>query len=99
MIHGHRIPLILLALGLAALVAGLHVQEKVDLNQATRNELEAIPGIGPSLAGKIILERNRRGGFRTLEDLLKIRGIGRKTLNHLEKYITIDDSAQPKRQE
>ncbi|MBN1878917.1 helix-hairpin-helix domain-containing protein [bacterium] len=67
----------------------------IDLNQATQTQLELIPGIGPATASRIILERNRRGGFRTVNDLLKIRGIGRKTLRKIEKYLIIERNNLP----
>lgn len=65
----------------------------VNLNSANQADLERIPGIGPAMASRIILERNRRGGFRTMEDLLKVRGIGRKTLAKLERYLFIDNTS------
>ncbi len=48
----------------------------LDLNSATAAQLEALPGIGPSLAGAIVAERERTGGFRSVDDLRRVRGIG-----------------------
>jgi competence protein ComEA len=48
----------------------------LDLNAATQAQLEALPGIGPSLAQAIIAERDRSGGFRSVDDLRRVRGIG-----------------------
>jgi len=93
MVQEQRISLIVIALILAGLISGITPRTKLDINRATRAELEAIPGIGPSLAARIVLERNRRGGFRTLNDLLKIRGIGRKMLDRLSQYVMIGDPA------
>ncbi|MBN1297713.1 helix-hairpin-helix domain-containing protein [bacterium] len=89
-----RIPLIITAIILSLVITAGRPVKRIDLNHATRIDLEAIPGIGPAIAGRIVLERNRRGGFRSMNDLLKIRGIGRKTLDHLKRYLFIDDSAQ-----
>ena len=50
----------------------------IDLNNATSAQLETLPGIGPSLAGAIIAERERRGGFRSVNELREVRGIGEK---------------------
>lgn len=48
----------------------------VDLNTATEAQLEALPGIGPSLAQAILQEREHEGGFKTVDDLRRVRGIG-----------------------
>lgn len=62
---------------------------QVDLNQATADELERLPEIGPSLAQRIIEYRNAKGRFRTPEDLLEVPGIGPKTYDTLKEYITV----------
>lgn len=56
--------------------AGSAASGPVNLNTATSTQLEALPGIGPSLAAAIISERDRRGGFKSVNDLLSVRGIG-----------------------
>lgn len=61
----------------------------VNLNSATQPELEALPGIGPSLAGAIITERERRGGFRSVNELRDVRGIGEKRFADLKDKVTI----------
>jgi len=61
----------------------------VNLNSATQAELEALPGIGPSLAGSIITERERRGGFRSVNELRDVRGIGEKRFADLKDKVTI----------
>jgi len=50
--------------------------DRLDLNQATAPELEMLPGIGPSLAQKIVDFRDQHGRFGTVEDLLNVPGIG-----------------------
>ncbi len=62
---------------------------KIDLNTTTVRELQTIPGIGRSYAQRIIRERDRRGGFRTVNDLLKVRGIGRKRLEKIKPYVEV----------
>jgi competence protein ComEA len=52
----------------------------VDVNRATRRELESLPGVGPALAARIEEDRVRNGAFRTPEDLLRVPGIGPATL-------------------
>jgi competence protein ComEA len=61
----------------------------VNLNSATQAEFEALPGIGPSLAGSIITERERRGGFRSVNELRDVRGIGEKRFADLKDKVTI----------
>jgi len=81
--------LITLVISIGAFLCLANVNGKIDLNTATKEQLESIPGIGPSFAGKIVMERNRRGGFRSVNDLLKIRGIGRKTVARLKMYVKV----------
>jgi competence protein ComEA len=61
----------------------------VNLNTATQAQLEALPGIGPSLARAIIGERDRRGGFRSVNELRDVRGIGEKRFADLKDKVTV----------
>lgn len=61
----------------------------LDLNRATAAELEELPGIGPALAARIVAHRSRRGPFRSVEDLLEVRGVGPRTLEALRPYVTV----------
>ena len=63
----------------------------VNINQATMKELEALPGIGPVLAQRIIEKRNRVGKFSSPEDLLKVSGIGPKKLAKIKDKIKIEN--------
>jgi len=72
-----------------ALVIIEEVSEKISVNQVGVEELEALPGIGPHLANRIIQYRNEHGAFEHLEDLKKVRGIGDKLLKRIMPYITI----------
>ncbi len=62
---------------------------RVNLNAATATELQALPGIGPSLAERIVAHREQRGPFRTVKDLLKVSGIGPKKFEGLEDLVTV----------
>ncbi|TAJ78137.1 helix-hairpin-helix domain-containing protein [bacterium] len=62
--------------------------EKVDLNSATVERIESLPGVGPKLAGEIVAYRERGGMFHSAEDLLQVKGIGPKRLHRLEPYLT-----------
>lgn len=60
----------------------------LNLNRASAAELEAVPGIGPALAARIVAYRATNGPFATVEDLLNVPGIGEKTLGRLAPYLT-----------
>jgi len=55
----------------------------VDVNHATADELIALPGIGPALAGRIIAYRKEHGPFGSLDDLERVQGIGPQTVKGL----------------
>ena len=61
----------------------------VNLNSATTEQLEELPGIGPALAAAIIDERERRGGFRSVNELRDVRGIGEKRFADLRERVTV----------
>jgi competence protein ComEA len=61
----------------------------LDLNTATAAELEALPGIGPVLAQRIVEHRTRRGAFRRLDDLLQVKGVGPRLLEGLRARVVI----------
>ena len=61
----------------------------VDINTADEAELETLFGVGPSIAGLIVEERELGGPFHYPEDLLSVKGIGEKTLNKFRDQIRI----------
>lgn len=61
----------------------------IDLNSATSAQLETLPGIGPALAGAIIAERDRRGGYRSVNELREVRGIGETRFADLRDRVTV----------
>lgn len=62
---------------------------KININTATIEVLDALPGIGPAIAERIIEYRTQNGGFKQPEDLKKVRGIGEVLFNQLKDYITV----------
>ena len=67
---------------------GAQSEQGIDLNMATASQLEALPGVGPVLAGRIVTHRDERGPFQTVEDLLEVPGIGEAKLAQMRDAIT-----------
>jgi competence protein ComEA len=65
----------------------------VNINTATSEELQQVPGIGPATAEKILQMRKSYGLFKSVDDLLSIRGIGKKRLDKMRKYLTVGKPA------
>jgi competence protein ComEA len=61
----------------------------VNLNSASSAELQQVPGIGPATADKILQMRKTYGPFKAVDDLLAVRGIGKKRLDKMRKYLTV----------
>lgn len=64
--------------------------EKIDLNTATAEELQRLPGIGPARAQAIVADREANGPFRIPEDLTRVDGIGEGILQGLIDYVTVE---------
>ena len=62
---------------------------RFNLNEASWEALTLIPGIGEGTARKIVLYRLKHGKFKRLEDIMKIKGIGRKTYERLKPYVYV----------
>jgi competence protein ComEA len=61
----------------------------VDLNTADTATLESVPGIGKSLSQRIVAFREKNGPFQTVDDLLKVQGVGEKSIQKLRPYLTV----------
>jgi len=84
----------LLFLALCAFASAAHANKKppeapVNLNTATSEELQQVPGIGPVTAEKILQMRKSYGAFKSVDDLRAVRGIGPKRLEKMRKYLTV----------
>ncbi len=62
---------------------------KVNINTATSSELEKLPGIGTSIANRIITYRKENGKFSKIEDLKNVSGIGEAKFNNIKSYIYV----------
>jgi competence protein ComEA len=67
------------------------------LNRATAEQLQELPGIGPVLAARIVEERHSHGPFRSVDELLRVRGIGPKTLAKVRPYVHVADEVADRR--
>ncbi len=79
--------LVLLAGGVQAGTEGAH--SPLDLNRATADQLEALPGIGAVKAAAILAERDTRGGFQSLEELEAVHGIGPALVAKLRPLVVV----------
>src|SRR6266478_7195325 len=68
----------------------------VNLNTATSEELQPVPGIGPATSDKILQMRKSYGTFKSVDDLLAIRGLGPKWLEKMRKYLIVGKPAAAK---
>ncbi|HXN99171.1 MAG TPA: helix-hairpin-helix domain-containing protein [Candidatus Acidoferrales bacterium] len=66
----------------------------IDLNTATAEQLQQVPGIGPSTAKAIVNFRQKSGPFQRIEDLLAIKGISKARLEKMRPYVTVNPPAQ-----
>ncbi|MEW6245983.1 MAG: helix-hairpin-helix domain-containing protein [Nitrospirota bacterium] len=68
---------------------------RLDLNRATAEELQRLPGIGEVLAKRVVEARTSRGSFSTIEELLEVKGIGEKKLERLRPLIMVNAAGRP----
>jgi competence ComEA-like helix-hairpin-helix protein len=91
--------ILLLSCGLSeiAIAAKKKPPEKpVNINTATAEELQQVPGIGPATAAKILQMRKSYGAFKNVGDLKAIKGIGPKRLEKMRKYLTVGKTSESK---
>ena len=66
-------------------------QSSININRATEAELTSLHGIGSSKAQAIILYREMFGGFKTVDELTKVKGIGAKTIEENRRRLSVQD--------
>jgi competence protein ComEA len=89
--------------GLFALAAPPALAEEalegvVNVNTATASELEMLPGIGAARAQAVIEAREAQGGFKSLDDLLAVEGIGEASLARLRPHVVLEGETTVRRE-
>lgn len=79
----------LLLVFLGALAFSLSAYAAIDLNTATEAELQTVKGIGPAKAKAIVEYRKKHGEFKSTDDLEKVPGFGKKSIDKIRKDITV----------
>ena len=70
----------------------------VNLNSASITQLQTLPGVGASTAQRILDYRQKNGGFKKIEELMNVKGIGEKSFLKLKPLITVGDAKPATRQ-
>jgi len=65
------------------------VQKVININTATLEELESLPGVGPVSAQRILDHRSKVGSFKSVEQLVEVKGIGEKSLGKFRDLVTV----------
>src|ERR1700730_524178 len=71
-------------------------EELQQVLSASSEELQQVPGIGPITADKILQMRKSYGAFKSVDDLLAVKGLGKKRLEKMRKYLTVSKAAAGK---
>ncbi len=74
----------------AAVKKSAALEGKLNVNTATSEQLTMLPGIGKATAKNIMDYRTQNGNFKAVDDLLKVKGIGDKTLGKIKSYVILD---------
>jgi competence protein ComEA len=73
----------------ASTAATVSASSPVNLNTATVAQLDALPGVGKATAERIVEYRQKNGGFKKIEELMNVKGVGEKSFLKLKPYITV----------
>ena len=69
---------------------------KINLNTATVGQLEDLPGVGPALAARIVEHRQKNGAFKSVEDVMAVKGIGEKNFSKIQGFLSVGAPAAPR---
>ncbi len=66
------------------------VLEEIHLNQASAEELQSLPGVGPALSERIVIYRDEHGPFKSVDQLTEVKGIGQAKLAKFKSRLKVD---------
>ena len=66
------------------------VVQTIHLNQATAEQLQELPGVGPALSERIVLYRTEHGPFKSVEQLTEVRGVGQAKFAKFKQQLSVD---------
>ena len=78
-------------IGLFLVVSPVFAAEMININRATQTQLETLKGIGPSTAMAIIEYREQTGAYKSVDDLVNVKGIGDKKLIQIMEQVVVSD--------
>jgi competence protein ComEA len=81
-----------LSAGLASAAAKPAPTGKVNINSASAEQLSALPGVGAKLAARIVEHRQKSGAFKSVQELMTVKGVGEKNFEKLQAYLTTGDA-------
>jgi competence protein ComEA len=82
-----------LSSGLAMAAAKAAPAGKVNINSASVEQLTALPGVGAKLAARIVEYRQKSGGFKSIQEILNVKGVGEKNFAKLQPFLTAGEAA------
>lgn len=89
-----KVFLSLLLVAVFVFVPLLHAGDKIDINTAAEKELVKLTGIGEEIAKRIVEYREANGGFKSIDELKKVKGIGDKKFEAIKEMITAGEVKQ-----
>ncbi len=91
---GLGLALVLAGTGLAGVAPAVSPDESgrgvVNVNTATLEQLQQLPGVGETRARALVEARREKGGFRSIDELMAVRGVGKALLEKLRPYVTLE---------
>jgi len=82
----------LVSSGLAAAAAKPAPAGKVNINTATVEQLQTLPGVGQKLAARILEYRQKSGGFKATQEIVNVKGLGEKNFQKIQGYLSVGDA-------
>jgi competence protein ComEA len=68
---------------------------KINLNSATVEQLTTVPGVGRTLATRIVEHRQKEGSFKSVSELMNVKGVGEKNLAKIQGYFVVGEASRP----